>query len=119
MKNRFLLLFLGCMLCRSIFSDNITLQFAYDHKEDVCNGHSYVVPTVTSDDDEVTITCDSTLYNVDIVICDQWGNVMYHSTQTVGPNETILYVPNLAENSEKTTIDLYYGREHLKGIFDE
>ena len=54
-----------------------------------------------------------------IVIKDQYGNVMHQSTQSIGPNETTLYVPNQGEDSEKTTIDLYYDRKHLSGTFEE
>ena len=54
-----------------------------------------------------------------VVIRDQYGNVMHQSTQTVGPAETTLYVPDTDGDSEKTTIDLYYDRRHLSGTFDE
>ena len=53
-----------------------------------------------------------------VVIRDQNGNVMHQSTQTVGPAETTLYVPNTDGDSEKTTIDLYYDRRHLSGTFE-
>ena len=81
--------------------------------------HPNAVPTVTSDGDDVNLTCDSLINNVDIVIRDQYGNVMHQSTQTIGPNETTLYVPSTDGDSEKTTIDLYYDRKHLSGYFDE
>ena len=100
-----------------MFSGNVELT--NDHKEDVKYGHEFVVPTVTSDDDEVTIKSDSLIFDMTIVIKDQYGNVMHQSTQTVGPNETVLYVPDQGEDSEKTTIDLYYDRKHLSGYFDE
>ena len=84
-------------------------------------GHSWpsCVPNVTSDGDDVNLTCDSLITNVDVVIRDQYGNVMHQSTQTIGPNETTLYVPSTDGDSEKTTIDLYYDRKHLSGYFDE
>lgn len=95
------------------------VELSYDHSQTVKTGHPHVIPMVTSDDDDVTIKCDSTLYNVDVIIRDQYGNVMHHSTQTIGPDETIIYVPSMDGNSEKTTIDLYYDRKHLSGNFDE
>ncbi|WP_337668433.1 DUF3244 domain-containing protein [Prevotella sp.] len=79
----------------------------------------YEIPTVTSDGDDVTIKSDSTITDMTVVIRDQYGNVMHQSTQTVGPAETTLYVPNTDGDSEKTTIDLYYDRRHLSGTFDE
>lgn len=83
-----------------------------------CGPHSGI-PIVSSDGDDVNITCDTLINNVDIVIRDQWGNVMHQSIQTIGPNETTLYVPSTDGDSEKTTIDLYYDRKHLSGYFDE
>ena len=50
---------------------------------------------------------------------DQYGAVMHQSTQTIGPDETSLYVPDVEGDSEKTTIDLYYDRKHLSGYFEE
>ena len=81
--------------------------------------HNSGIPTVKEDGDDVIITCDSLINNVDVVIRDQYGNVMHQSTQTIGPNETTLYVPSTDGDSEKTTIDLYYDRKHLSGYFDE
>lgn len=83
------------------------------------NGPSSCIPNVQEDGDDVTITCDSIINNVDVVIRDQYGNVMHQSTLTIGPNETTLYVPSTDGDSEKTTIDLYYDRKHLSGYFDE
>ena len=77
------------------------------------------IPIVSSDGDDVTIKSDSTIIDMTVVIRDQYGNVMHQSTQTVGPAETTLYVPNTDGDSEKTTIDLYYDRRHLSGTFEE
>ncbi|HCD77569.1 MAG TPA: hypothetical protein DEQ27_04395 [Prevotella sp.] len=85
---------------------------------DVIVGHPHSIPIVEEDGDDVTIKCDSTLYNVDIVIRDQYRNVIHHSTQTIGPNETTIYVPSTDGESEKTSIDLYYDRKHLSGYFE-
>ena len=43
---------------------------------------------------------------------------MHHSTQTIGSNETTIYVPSTDGDSEKTSIDLYYDRKHLSGYFE-
>ena len=83
------------------------------------NDHRYSVPVVNVDGDDVTIKSDSTITDMTVVIRDQYGNVMHQSTQTVGPDETTLYVPNTDGDSEKTTIDLYYDRRHLSGTFEE
>ena len=81
--------------------------------------HNSGKPIVNHDGDDVTIRCDSTINDVDIVIRDQYGTVMHQSTQTIGPDETSLYVPDVEGDSEKTTIDLYYDNKHLSGYFEE
>ena len=80
--------------------------------------HPHVIPTVTSENDDVTISSDSTIYNVDIIIKDQYGQVLHQSTQTIDPTGTVVSVPNYGSDSEKTTIDLYYDRQHLCGYFE-
>ena len=57
--------------------------------------------------------------NVDVVISDQYGNVMHQSTQTITPMESTIFVPDMGDGSEKTTIDLYYDDKHLKGYFED
>ncbi|WP_288176849.1 hypothetical protein [Prevotella sp. CAG:592] len=71
-------------------------------------GHPCGHPSVSYDDDEITIKSDSTIYDVGVVVKDQYGNVMHQSTQMVGSEGTVIYVPDTGGDSEKTTIDLYY-----------
>ncbi len=89
------------------------------HDGDIRLGHPHNVPIVTSDGDDVNISCDSVINNMDIVIRDQFGYVMHHSTQTIGPEETTLYVGSSSDVSERTTIDLYYDHKHLSGCFNK
>ena len=56
--------------------------------------------------------------SVRLSVKDQYGNVMHQSTQTVGSEGTVIYVPDTGGDSEKTTIDLYYDRKHLSGYFN-
>ena len=107
------LLFIGTA---SIYANN---KVSLTDKKGMPPCHNSCIPTVTTDGDDVTITCDSTIYNVDVVISDQYGNVMHQSTQTITPMESTIFVPDTGDGSEKTTIDLYYDDKHLKGYFDE
>ena len=106
------------MACLNCFGQKNEVEWRNDHPLDIKAGHPYVIPNVTYDDDDVTIKSDSTITDMTVVIRDQYGNVMHQSTQTVGPAETTLYVPNTDGDSEKTTIDLYYDRRHLSGTFE-
>ena len=109
-----------CLFCiQFVHAIEKPVCWTHGHGTDWHSGHPNAIPNVTSDGDDVNLTCDSLINNVDVVIRDQWGNVMHQSTQTIGPNETTLYVPSTDGDSEKTTIDLYYDRKHLSGYFDE
>ena len=39
---------------------------------------------------------------------------MHQSTQTVGSEGTVIYVPDTGGDSEKTTIDLYYDEQYRR-----
>ena len=119
MKNILLLTVAAVLYVIPTVASNRNVELKNRDHLDVIVGHPNSVPTVNEDGDEVTITCDSTINDVDIVIRDQYGTVMHQSTQTIGPNETTIYVPSTNGDSEKTTIDLYYDRKHLSGYFEE
>ena len=97
------------------FADNTEVDLSIDYKGCMDSGHPCGHPSVSYDDDEITIKSDSTIYDVSVVVKDQYGNVMHQSTQTVGSEGTVIYVPDTGGDSEKTTIDLYYDRKHLSG----
>lgn len=103
---------LSIVLCGFCFSssygykDDVVLNI--DYNKEVDSGHPCGHPSVSYDDDEITIKSDSTIYDVGVVVKDQYGNVMHQSTQTVGSEGTVIYVPDTGGDSEKTTINLYY-----------
>jgi len=120
MKDKIVLsLIVGLFIAPCIMMGQTKVDFSHSEIEHIKDGHNNCIPIVTSDGDDVNLKCDSTLYNVDVVIKDQYGNVMHQSTQTIGPSETTIYVPSTDGDSEKTTIDLYYDRRHLSGYFEE
>lgn len=98
------------------YKNDIVLNI--DYNTEVKTGHPCARPSVSYDDDEITIKSDSTIYDVNVVIRDQYGNIMHQSTQTISEEETTIYVPDLDASSVKTNIDLYYDREHLTGYFE-
>lgn len=103
---------LAIVLCGFCFSssygykDDVVLNI--DYNKEVDSGHPCGHPSVSYDDDEITIKSGSTIYDVSVVVKDQYGNVMHQSTQTVGSEGTVIYVPDTGGDSEKTTINLYY-----------
>lgn len=103
---------MAIVLCGFCFSssygykDDVVLNI--DYNKEVDSGHPCGHPSVSYDDDEITIKSDSTIYDVSVVVKDQYGNVMHQSTQTVGSEGIVIYVPDTGGDSEKTTINLYY-----------
>lgn len=81
--------------------------------------HNNIVPTVTSYEDEITIKSDTLLNDAEIVIRDQFGNVIHHSVENIGPMETTIFVPEDDGFNKKATIDLYYDRRRFCGNFNE
>ena len=96
------------------FADNTEVDLSIDYKGCMDSGHPCGHPSVSYDDDEITIKSDSTIYDVGVVVKDQYGNVMHQSTQTVGSEGTVIYVPDTDGDSEKTTIDLYYDEQYRR-----
>ncbi len=120
MKDKIVLsLIVGLFIAPCIMMGQTKVDLSRHEGGHIDSGHNNSIPIVTSDGDDVNLKCDSTLYNVDVVIKDQYGNVMHQSTQTIGPSETTIFVPSTDGDSEKTTIDLYYDRRHLSGYFEE
>ena len=114
-KNYLILLILAH--CSKVLSGPIDVELVSN--DGIYNNHGprTEIPTVSTDGDDIIIKCDSTIYNVDVIISDQYGNVMHQSANTVGPTETVIH-SHCNGDSEKTSIDLYYDDKHLKGYFE-
>ena len=107
-------LFIACS-CMNLYAIDIKdVQLTDVHHPGNDVGHPCGHPSVSYDDDEITIKSDSTIYDVGVVVKDQYGNVMHQSTQTVGSEGTVIYVPDTGGDSEKTTIDLYYDEQYRR-----
>lgn len=120
MKKFALILCLVSFTCgASLFAHQSDVELTDIHDRDLSMGHDCEIPTVRHDGDDIVIKCDSTIYNVDIIIRDQYGMVMYQSTMSLSPTETLFYVPDTGNDREKTTIDLYYDKKHLVGYFEK
>lgn len=116
MKIQFVLL--GVLFSANVIAGPVDLNYD-DRNKDYGMGHRYSVPIVSTDGDDVIVKSDSIIENVTIIIKDQFGNIMHQSVQTITPDEFTISVPDNNSVSEKTTIDLYYEKNHLTGYFDE
>lgn len=107
-------LFIACCSMNLYAIDIKDVQLTDVHHPGNDSGHPCGHPSVSYDDDEITIKSDSTIYDVGVVVKDQYGNVMHQSTQTVGSEGTVIYVPDTGGDSEKTTIDLYCDEQYRR-----
>lgn len=80
------------------------------------NSHPSAHPKVEYNDDEIIIKSDSVIYDINVVVKDQYGDIIHNSTITASQIGTIIYVPEY-DGSEKSTIDIYFNRKHLNGNF--
>ncbi len=118
LRNRFMLCCIGLMLSTGVHAQEktVTLQcFGPDDK--TREGHRFEVPTVKYDKDEVTISSDTIMYNVHIIIKDVNGNVIYNQKKMIDPAETTLSIPEEYQN-DKFTIEIYYKKEYMYGYFE-
>ena len=87
-----------------------------DDKDKIGDVHRGEIPTVTYDEEQVTITADTLLYSVTVVIKDETGAVMYSGVMDVSSAETTLPVPD-GLTGRKYSIELYYEDNSLYGRF--
>ena len=110
----FILSLLFVSTCYSAMGREVTLEKKTGNV--LQSGHCYEIPTVSQDGDEITFKSDTTLTDVLVVIKDEYGNVMHNSMIDISPIESTIIVPD-NEDCQKTTIDIYYRKEHLFGCF--
>lgn len=104
-------------LTTSLYAGNeITLYDNNHHDRNI--PHRYEIPKVTHDDDIVTISSDSLISDMRVIIKDTHGNVMYDNRITINPSDNTIYVPE-EYDSEKYSIELIYDKRRLYGYFEK
>ena len=88
----------------------------YEDQEYNHTGHKFVVPPITVEDnnDEVTITSDST-QTVGVVVRGTDGSLMYVGVVNASKMGTSIYIPS-STLTDKFTIDIYTDDRHLTGL---
>lgn len=76
--------------CTTLCAQQIPVDLTIDHSGGIRTSHPSAHPTVTYDDDEITIKSDSTIQDLSVVIRDQYGQVLHNSTVTVSQDGTII-----------------------------
>lgn len=90
MKQKLLILSLAFMGCLISKADGFVLLQKGTAKGYFDNGHDNEMPVVTFDDLFVKISSDTLIHNMQVVIKDKAGNIMYNNNIMVKPSESTL-----------------------------
>lgn len=115
MKKRLIACCMAIITSIGMHAQEKTVTLHWDDKK--TGGHKIEIPTVKYDKDEVTISSDTIMYNVHIIIKDVNGNVIYNQKKMIDPAETTLNIPEEYQN-DKFTIEIYYKKEYMYGYFE-
>lgn len=116
MKKRTAIVVMTFMFCAGLQAQTKTVTL---HNDDlVYQGGRYEVPTVDYDDEAVTISADTLINNVTIVIKDADGNIIHRQNTNVTPAETTIALAQY-DQQNKFMIEVYYDNKCLYGYFKE
>lgn len=116
MKKKFLLSLMAFVSCTAMLAQVRTVTL---HNDDLTyDEHSYEIPTVNYDKDYVSISADTLIYNVGVVIRDCYGNVIYSGKTTVNPADKRINLPQKYQG-RKYTVEIYYDDKYLYGYFEK
>jgi hypothetical protein len=106
MKKLITILFTLFISLHGVAKVNVIL---YGRPQDgIYNSNKNEIPVVTYDDNTVTVTSDSLIYDAQIVIKDEYGNIVSSTQAQLSPAQTQIPLP--AEYNNGTyTIEIYYG----------
>jgi len=93
--------------------DIVTLNRKADIKAD---GHRYEVPVVTDEGTSVTITSDTLVSDVRVIIKDVSGTIISDEVVTLLPSDNVVSIPEEYQN-DKYSIELYCGDNCFYGYF--
>ena len=110
-----LLIALALLTGMAMMADEITMNEIWDEERLGQHKSPALLPTVDYEDLCFTITLPYTIYNVEIVIKDDDGNVLYEETVNEIDGSYCIYVLSTVA-SEMHSIELVYSNHHLFGI---
>lgn len=119
MKKFFLLIILSFMLPLGVMASSGSVTMYRGTIGGGWNGggnSSVPIPQVTYDDNIVSISCDSLLHDVQVVIKDEDDRVMYSGSINLNANVQILNVPQ-SFNQRIFSIELFAREDCFYGYF--
>ena len=118
MKNCFFLFFFSMLAVNMLASSGTVFLHRGTIGEEWGNGwnNEVPIPQVTYDDTSVSISCDSLLHDVQVVIKDEDDQVMYSGSINLNANLQILNVPQTL-NQRRFSIELFAREADFYGYF--
>ena len=118
MKNCFFLFFFSMLAVNMLASSGTVFLHRGTIGEEWGNGgnNEVPIPQVTYDDTSVSISCDSLLHDVQVVIKDEDDQVMYSGSINLNANLQILNVPQ-SLNHRMFSIEIFAREENFYGYF--
>ena len=107
------------LLCFSIvgIAQTKVIYLQTDDPVDYGKPHRSVIP-VHYDENGVTVRSDSTLYNVEVTIKDQKGEVMNRQQLDIIPKSDNVISASDSPDSEKQTIEIIVDKQRYLGYFE-
>lgn len=119
MKKKTIIAIMVITICTGLQAQTRTMTLhSSDIDENLIGGSRYEVPTVDYDDEAVTISADTLINNVTIVIKDADGNIIHRQNTNVTPAETTIALTQY-DQQNKFMIEVYYDNKCLYGYFKE
>lgn len=116
MNKKILLSLMAFVSCTAMQAQVRTVTLYNDDLR--ANKEHYEIPTVNYDKDYVSISADTLIYNVGVVIRDCYGNVIYSGKTTVNPADRRINLPQKYQG-RKYTVEIYYDDKYLYGYFEK
>lgn len=113
-KNKVLFTVIAILLCTNIHAQTRTVTLNED--DALCDGGK--IEIINYDDDKVTISADTLIHDVTVVIKDKCGNTIYANKTTLEPIEKTIAIPKDYKN-DKYVIEIYYDDKILYGFFKQ
>lgn len=99
-----------------VYADNVEMYTDNTGQHNIGHRTEIPVPNVQADENTVEITCDSLVTNAEVTITDLNGTVMHHSSETLSPSNTLLFVTDTPDQS-KYYIEIVADEQVFYGYF--
>lgn len=107
------------IFCVSSWAENVSIYLSYDYTAE--RGHDLrsasILPVASHDGNTISIHSSIYIGNLEVVVKDKDGNVVYSDVTRIPAGQTYSFLLN-GVTGEEYTIELAYGDKFLYGNFE-